>query len=210
MNEDISHTQPSYPNKISRILLLAMREVMGANGIHAVLNTARLQYLIDNEPLTNFEVGLTFEEVARIFQAVEGIYGIRGGRRLAQQVGHVCFKYSIEGFGGVVGFADFALRFLPISLRVHIGLEVLAQILNRYSDHQIALGEDDESYWFVMHQPGFCWGRRTDSPACSVMVGLLEETLYWITRGQRFWIEETHCIANGEPACRIRIDKALS
>ena len=186
---------------------MAMREVMGKNGVSAVLHTARLQHLVDYLPPPNFEPGLAFPEVGQLFQAIEGIYGIRGGRRLGRQIGHVSFKYGIDGFGGVIGFADFVLRFLPISLRVHVGLEVVAEIFNRYSDQQIVLSEDEANYFFVMERSGFCWNRHTDTPTCSLMVGLLEESLYWVSRGQRFWIEETACVGCGDPACIIQISK---
>lgn len=180
---------------------------MGVNGLNAVLNTARLPALIDQYPPPNFEPGMTFSEMSRLFEAVEGIYGIRGGRRLARQSGQACFKYGIEGFGGVIGFADFALRLLPIPMRVRIGMEVLAEIFNRYSDHHVMLAESGESYFFIMDQCGFCWERRTETPACDLIVGLLEETLYWVTRGQRFVVESTSCIACGENIGAIRVDK---
>ena len=63
MSENLVDHPPCFPNKISRILLVAMQEVMGKNGINAVLNTARLSHFIENYPLPNFEPGLTFEEV---------------------------------------------------------------------------------------------------------------------------------------------------
>ncbi len=196
-----------YPNKISRILLLAMREIMGVNGLNAVLSTAKLQKLIDNYPQSNFEPGLTFDETGQLLEAVEGIYGLRGGRRLGAQVGQRCFKYGIEGLGGVIGFADFALRFVPVALRVRIVLEVLAEILTRYSDQRIVLGEDEHCYYFVADRCGLCWGRNAQEPVCSVMVGLLEESLYWGTRGRHFSVEEVTCIANGDQACAIRVVK---
>jgi hypothetical protein len=37
-----------YPNKIGRIYLMAMEEVMGTNGIKAVLNLAKTPELIGN------------------------------------------------------------------------------------------------------------------------------------------------------------------
>lgn len=184
-----------------------MHEAVGKNGVSAVLNTARLQHLIEQLPPPNFDPGLSFDEVSRLFQALEGIYGVRGGQRLSQQMGRLCFKYSLEGLGGVVGVADFALRFLPVSLRIHIGLEVLAEILNRYADQQIVLGEDAQYYFFVMARSGLCWNRHTESPACALMVGLLEEALYWVTRGQHLWIEETTCMACGAPVCTLQIRK---
>lgn len=184
-----------------------MREVMGENGINAVLNTARLQYLIDHYPPPNFEPGLTFDEMGRLFEAIEGIYGIRGGQRLAWRSGAVCFKYGIEGFGGVIGFADFALRLLPMTLRVRIGLEVLAEIFNRYTDHQVRLGEGEESFFFIMDRCGFCWRREAETPACALIQGLLQESLYWVSRGKRFFVESVSCIACGDAVGMLRVEK---
>lgn len=207
MSVDAAEPVYSFPNKISRILLLALNEVMGDNGMLAVLNTARLPYLIDNFPPPNFEPGLTFEEMGQLFEAIEGIYGLRGGRRLARQAGQACFKYSIEGLGGVVGVADFFLRILPLALRVRIGLEMLCEIFNRYSDQHIVLGESEAVYFFVSDRCGLCWQRHTEAPVCMLLLGLLEETLYWISRGQRFLLEETACMACGGSACTIQIQK---
>jgi hypothetical protein len=207
VSDHIEQREYVFPNRISRIMLLAMREVMGENGINAILNTARLQYLIDHYPPPNFEPGLTFDEMGRLFEAIEGIYGIRGGRRLAWRSGEVCFKYGIEGFGGVIGFADFALRLLPMTLRVRIGLEVLAEIFNRYTDHHVRLGEGEHSFFFVMDRCGFCWGHEAETPACALIEGLLQESLYWVSRGKRFLIEGVSCIACGDPVGTLRVEK---
>jgi len=47
-----------YPNKIARIALLALEDVMGKNGVNAILNLANLQHLIDNYPPTIWNVSL--------------------------------------------------------------------------------------------------------------------------------------------------------
>ena len=44
-----------YPNKIGRIILLATEEVMGRNGVNAVLNLARLRHLVNSYPPNNFD-----------------------------------------------------------------------------------------------------------------------------------------------------------
>ena len=207
VSDDVERRDYHFPNRISRILLLALRDVMGENGIHAVLNIARLQHFIEECPPPNFEPGMTFDEVGRLFDAVEGIYGVRGGQRLARRSGEACFKYGIEGFGGVIGFADFALRLLPISLRVRIGLEVLAEIFNRYTDQRVVLGEGEDSFFFIIERCGFCWRRHSDTPACALIEGLLEESLYWVSRGKRFFIEGTSCIACGDSVGTLRVDK---
>jgi predicted hydrocarbon binding protein len=199
-----------FPNRISRILLLATGDVLGASGSSAVLTTARLAHLIDNYPPPDFEAGLSFVETGRLFEAIEGIYGVGGGRRLLRQAGRESFKYWLEGFGGAVGLADVALRVLPVALRARIGIEVVAEILNRYSGQQVTLGEGSKSYFFTLEECGFCLGRHADEPACEFLVGILEESLFWISRGRHFIIEETTCIARGDPVCTLQIDKVPS
>ncbi len=184
-----------------------MREVMGENGLNAVLNTAGMRYLIGNFPPANFEPGLTFDEVGQIVTAVEGIYGRRGGQRLLRRSGQASFKYGVEGFGGIIGIADFALRFLPVTLRIRLGLEVLAEILNRYSDQHVTLGENEQHYFFAVEQCGVCWGIAAEQPICYSMVGTLEEILYWVSRGRRFEVEEIACIARGDAKCTFRVSK---
>lgn len=210
MGERLASRRPyTFPNKMSRILLLAMEEVMGRNGLNAVLNTASLQPLIGHLPPSNFEEGLTFEEMGRLFGAVEGIYGIRGGQRLIHQTGQVCFKYGVQDFGGVLGMADFAFRVLPLAFRTRVALEVQAEIFNRYSDHHVILAEDDGSYFWIIQQCGLCWKRSAQQPACSLAVGLLDESLYWVSSGRRFSVDEISCIAKGDQACVIEIAKSF-
>ena len=73
-----------YPNKMGRIVLLAMEEVMGRNGVNAVLNLAKLKHLVNNYPPNNFDRQFTFEEVGAIQQALDEMYGPRGGRGQAE------------------------------------------------------------------------------------------------------------------------------
>jgi len=38
-------------------------------------------------------------------------------------------------------------------------------------------------------------------------VSLLQESLYWLSRGKVFNVEETTCVAKGDESCTIVIDK---
>lgn len=207
MSDYNTHQAGAFPNRIARILLRAVQDVIGENGSHAVLTTARLPHLIEGLPPEDFEPGLQYAEVGRLFDAFESIYGVSGGRRLARQAGQTSFQYWMEGFGSVVGLADVVFRILPLRTRVKIGLEVVAEVFNRYSGQHVMLGEGRESYFIVLERCGFCEGRRADVPVCAFPVGLLEETLFWVSRGNRFAVEETSCIACGDPVCTICIDK---
>ena len=144
---------------------------------------------------------MTFEESGRLFEALEGMLGSALVDVLARQSGHICFRFGIEGFGAVIGFMDFVLRILPITLRARIGLEVLAEILNRYSDQSVILRENDNNYFLEITRCGVCWGRYTAEPICFLIIGIVEEILYWVSRGRRFGVEEIRCIAQGESSC---------
>ena len=207
MNTELTQREYDFPNRISRIILVSLRDVLGENGMSSVLNTGRLAHWINVDPPVDFEAGLTFREVGDLFEALEGIYGVRGGEKHARQAGHESFKYWIKGFGSAVGLADFTLRFFPLGMRIRLGIETLAGIFNHYTALQVALGESNDVYFFTIEPAGFCWGRQTEKPACGFIVGLLEEVLFWLGRGRLFDVEETSCIACGDPICTFNIRK---
>lgn len=196
-----------FPNKMGRMVLLALEEVLGQNGLNTVLNLARLSHLSAEYPPPNFVLAVPFDEVTALLVALDEMYGTRSGHLLALRAGRACFKYGIRDLGALVGLADVGLRLLPLSWRVRIGCEVLAEILNRYSDYRVVLRQDNESYLWVTERCGFCWQRQTSYPACALMVGLLQETLYWVSDGRKFAVEEVSCIAMGDATCTLRVGK---
>ncbi len=197
----------SFPNKMGRIILLAMEEVMGRNGLNAILNLARLQHRIGNYPPNNFVNEFSFDELGRLLQALDEMYGPRGGRGLALRAGRSCFKFGIKDFGPMLGIADLTFRILPLGMKLKVGFEVLAQTFNKFTDHLVRLGEDEQYYYWIMERCGTCWGRKCDSPCCHMAIGILEEGLYWVSGGKNFYVEEVSCIACGDLTCTILISK---
>jgi predicted hydrocarbon binding protein len=200
-------SQYAFPNKMGRIMLLAMEEVMGRNGVNAVLNLARLQHRIGDYPPNNFDKNFGFDEVGQLLQALDEMYGPRGGRGLARRAGHACFKFGIKDFGPMLGIADLTFRVLPLGMKLRVGFEVLAQTFNKFTDHLVRLGEDEQYFQWIIERCGTCWGRQTSSPCCHLASGILEEGLYWVSGGKNFYVEEVTCIAVGDPACTILINK---
>jgi len=196
-----------YPNKIGRIILLATEEVMGRNGVNAVLNLARLRHLVNNYPANNFDRQFSFEEVGGIQQALEEMYGPRGARGLALRAGRACFKYGIREFGPVMGIGDLAFRLLPVGMKMKVGIEVFAEVFNKFSDQVVKLGEDEENFIWNIERCPVCWARRTSEPCCYLAVGVLQEAAYWVSGGKNYAIEETTCIGKGDPVCTILVSK---
>ncbi|MGH2522025.1 MAG: 4-vinyl reductase [Anaerolineales bacterium] len=196
-----------YPNKMVRIVLLAMEEVMGRNGVNAVLNLARLKHLVNNFPPNNFDRQITFSELGALMRSLDEMYGPRGGRGLALRAGRACFKYGIKEFGPVLGIADLAFRLLPLNMKMKVGADVFAETFNKFSDQVVELREEEDRFiWRITRCP-ICWERRVDVACCHLAVGILQEALYWVSGGKNFEVQETTCTACGDEACTIVIDK---
>jgi len=196
-----------YPNKMGRIVLTAMENIMGRHGVNAILNLAQLNNLVDNYPPNNLDLGFTFNEFSTIQQTIEEMYGVRGGRGLALRAGRETWKYALKEFMPVLGITDLAFRTLPLGIKIKIGLEVFAQTFNRFSDQRVRLGEDERGYLWIIEQCPICWERTSEAPCCHLAIGLLEQSLDWVSRGRRFLVQEVECVATGDETCTIIISK---
>ena len=196
-----------YPNKMGRIILLAMEDVMGRNGVSAVLHLARLRHLVNNYPPNNLDLRFSFDEVGAIQQALDDMYGPRGGKGLALRAGRACFKYGIKEFGAVLGMADLAFRLLPLGMKLKVGFNAFAETFNKFTDQIVRLEEESDRFLWIIERCPVCWGRRSNVPCCHLAVGILQEGLYWVSGGKNFHVEEIECIACGDPSCHIIIMK---
>lgn len=195
------------PNKLGHLLLSALEEVLGANSLRAVLTLARLPELAEQKPPPNFEPAFPFSALVQLTAALDEIYGPRSGQHYALLAGRAVFRYGIKDFGGLLSVADVAFRVLPLTFRVRLGMEVLAEILNRHANQQVRLAENTTAYLWIMERCGICWGWHTTYPCCSLAVGVLQEALYWVSRGRHFEVEEVTCAALGDPACMLRVGR---
>ena len=80
-----------YPNKFGLITIKALEDVMGRNGLNAILNLAGLTKYTDSYPADNLEKGFDFSELSSLGVALEEMYGPRGGRGLALRAGRATF-----------------------------------------------------------------------------------------------------------------------
>ncbi|MCA9971458.1 MAG: 4-vinyl reductase [Anaerolineales bacterium] len=198
---------PYYPNKMGRIILTAMEEIVGQHGVNAILNLASLHHLVDNYPPNNLNLAFTFDEVSAIQQTLDDMFGVRGGRGLALRAGRETWKYALREFVPVLGITDLASRILPLGIKLKIGLEVFAETFNKFTDQRVRLGENQHAYLWIIEQCPMCWNRVSSTPCCHLAVGLLEQSLDWVSRGKRFHVEECTCIARGDETCTITISK---
>lgn len=200
-------TQPSfhYPNRMGRIMLESMEEVMGRNGLQDMLALADQHQLLGNYPPANLEREFSFETISALQENLEQTYGSRGGRGLAQRVGRVCFKYGLREFGDSLGLTQTAFRLLPMRSKLRTAGRALADLFNQHTDQRVRLDEADGKLLWQIERCPLCWGRHADDAVCHLAVGLLQESLYWLSSGKMFRVEETQCTARGDAACVIEI-----
>ena len=197
-----------YPNLIARIYLEAIEEIMGTNGVKALLNMANMQNLIDNYPPANLSKAFDFADFAHLNEAMELMYGHRGGRALSLRAGRKAFDQGLKNFGAMVGVADRTFRLLPLKLRMKVGLGAMAKAFSSTSDQISYVVEEEDQFVYVIERCPVCWGRHSDTPICHAAMGIIQEGLNWGTGGMQFKTAEIACIARGDPACKFSISKA--
>jgi predicted hydrocarbon binding protein len=197
-----------YPSKFGMIIIKALEEVMGKNGLNAILNLAGLSNYVDNYPPDNLEKTFDFADVSSINIALEEMYGPRGGRGLALRAGRATFADALKNFGALAGVGDLAFKVLPLQAKLRIGIPAMAKIFTQVSDQHSTVEERENEFVYTIHKCPVCWGRAgVDKPVCFIAVGLLQEGLKWVSGGNEFRVNESKCIALGEDVCEFIIQK---
>jgi len=197
-----------YPNKFALITLDAFEQVMGKNGLNAILNLAHLPQLIDNYPVDNLEREFDFADYCSINIALEEMYGPRGGRGLALRAGRALFADALRNFGALAGVGDLAFKVLPLPAKLRIGLPAMAKIFSQVSDQHTTVKEEENEIIYSIHRCPVCWGRSgSDKPVCFIATGLIQEGLKWVSGGSEFRVNESKCVAMGHEECEFVIQK---
>ena len=194
-------------NAALRTLFLAIEQVMGANGIKAVLNFGGLKRFINNYPPNTLEKEVSYVDYAEAQQAVEDFYGQRGARGFMLRIGRATFRFALEEQPAILGLAGLALKLLPAELRMKLILNRIARGAGETLDMPTHVEETPEHYVYVVKDCPCRYRKRTlKTPCCYVTVGGLMEAMRWAT-GAEHNVTEYTCINVGDDACRYRVEK---
>jgi predicted hydrocarbon binding protein len=182
-----------------------MEEIMGRNGLNALLNLIGMQHYVDEYPPSNLNKEFDFADFSNLNQGVLDVYGIQGGRAMSKLAGRTTFDQGLKGFGALAGVSDEAFRVLPLSTQVKIGMGAMARIFTQFSDQLSRVESSDEHVTYYIERCPVCWGQHSDQPICFVATGLLEEGLRWVSGGSDYRVEEIECVAVGDDACVFTI-----
>ncbi|MBC7227906.1 MAG: 4-vinyl reductase [Thermoflexales bacterium] len=193
------------PNRFGRFLLMALEQALGTPGFQAMLGRGGLRHLAVYPP-DNLERGFPVGLIPRLMAALEEMYGVGKGRELAFQAGQTCFHLGVADFGVLADIADLVFPLLPPLTRARIGLETMAEILNRVTDGHVHVQRQDGHLFWVVERCGVCQGRTSSSPCCHLLAGLLYEAVHWATGRDSVTVTEVACAASGGPHCAMEID----
>jgi predicted hydrocarbon binding protein len=206
--EAITKSGIYYPNRLVLATFNELIDLMGKNGLNAILSYAHLRELIDHYPPDNFEKRFDFADFTAIQIAIEDMYGEQSGHAFLKRAGRTVFSTSLCTYGALAGVSDAAFRALPLQTQLRIGIQALARIFSQISDQMTTVEEFETHYSYIVHQCPECWNRaEMEKPICSFGVGLLEEGLKWISGGSEFRVNETKCRAMGDEVCEYSIEK---
>jgi len=194
-------------NALVRQALVSAQEVMGENGLNAVLRTSGLERYVGNFPPDNLEPGIQSLEYARLNQTIEEFYG-RGGRGMLKRIGKASFQYGVREQAALLGVAGVALKLLPEKQRIKFILNGMANALKKSNAQVNAWVEDGNTLAYLEDTCAICHGRKSTEPVCHLYTGSIAEAVRWAT-GEAHEIIETHCMAKGDPYCRFEVGDVI-
>jgi hypothetical protein len=191
-------------NSLVRQALTSMQEVMGDNGLNAVLRTSGLERFIGNFPPNNLEPSIQASQYAKLNEAIEQFYG-RGGKGMLRRIGKASFQYGVREQSALLGVAGVALKLLPERQRIKFILNGMADALKKSNPEvQAWVDETGDRLAYVESTCAICNGRHSAEPICHLYVGSVAEAVNWAT-GKEYTVTETHCLAKGDPYCRFEV-----
>ena len=197
-----------YPNRFGLILFDALEEIMGRNGLNAILNMAGLAQFIDNPPVDVMDKGFDFAYISALNKALEEMYGPRGGRGLQLRLGRVLFAQGLANFGALVGASDLAFKVLPLQAKLKAGLPAVAKVFDSLSDQTSYVKDPGgDHFHYIIDRCSMCWGRQVERPGGFIAAGIIEEALRWLSGGRTFRVDQLTCMGMGAENCTFAVYK---
>lgn len=200
---------------INALLLQTMQgieEVLGNNGLNAVLQSSGLERYINHPPPNNLESNIEAREFAQLNKAVEEFTG-RAGKGMLQRIGRSAFRWGVKEQSSVMGMAGIALKALPQRLRMRaVLLGVRKGLMDTVPYGLIDVRDENGVFVFTDYACVICHMRPADKPICHMYLGTLSEAMAYATGKdfRNFEVVETHCRAQGHGFCRFEIREVVS
>ncbi len=180
-------------NMVIRFIMDATEEVMGLNGLKAVLNYGGLTYILENKPDYSFDKNYTDDEYGALTSNLYKVVGTQGGKALFRLVGKTTGVFIIEK-----GIFE-SLKDLPAKEKLSKMMEIFAMATGRGKAEEV-----EGVLTYDNPQCSACQNVKDKGPVCTPINGIFDEFIKWAgLTGVR--TIETKCKAKGDDTCRYEI-----
>ncbi len=193
-------------NKGFLVILAGVEDVVGKNGMAAVLRQANLVQYVNHYPPSDMAYGghqLCY--MSQINHALFDIYGPRGARAILQRVGRGRWKSALEENATLAHATKMAVKLLPRRLQMRIALDTAARTYNEQLNAAVKIVEEGDQFSWQDHKCGNCMNWHSNSPVCYTTAGFVHGLVAWAVDSEALKVEEVACCAKGDAVCRHRI-----
>lgn len=182
---------------LERTFWLALEEVLGHDQVQRI---GEHSSYLGNYPFS-------LEQMTRLQNALEELYGVAAGRGLTLRSGRAWVKYGLRFFYHELGWGQSEFRLLPRHARIQRGLERLASWMKQHFQEHFEVERTADGWLWRVSGCGLKAHviDETLPSCCYWMVGVLEEILKRLGDGKIFLVREVTCQVCGAPACLFEI-----
>jgi predicted hydrocarbon binding protein len=186
------------------VTLLAVRDIIGENGLNSLLNYSGLTKYRDNFPRNDEKFEVPGNEFIKIVGSIIDIFGEKGARPILYNAGRRGFQVMMEKNPTLVGFVGLGLKLLSKRKRLEKIFSVGAESMNKNFGENQRFYVSDEGFVCELFDCYWCKGLKSNGPICFGEVGLDAEVAKWAT-GDEHEVREVLCRARGDDVCKIVI-----
>jgi hypothetical protein len=205
--EPIPESGLFYPNDLARIFLLALEDVMGTNGLNAILHLSGQSQLVGNYPPDNLASEFDFSYFSSIIGAMDEMYGPKGSRIFTLRAGYATFKQMSIEISDVIDVNNEDFQKLQTAEKIDLCLSLIINTFSQSAKDVPTFQEREDEFIYSLPSCPVCWGRKTVTPACFIIEGLLRASLHWVTNGHEFNVIQKTAHSCGAPTCDFIIPK---
>jgi predicted hydrocarbon binding protein len=192
------------PNTQFRQTLLAINKVLGEKKAKEIYHAANLEAQLVSLPQDDLERIFPAADYARLLRIIDTTYGHRG-QRILERIGRESFHIVLREQPALMNTVKRIIGLWNQGQRRKFMLETLVEAQHKTNPGQdIWLEEKDNHLAYIDQDCLNCYHLRSTTPLCSLTAGFIAESVHW-AGGSEIRVEETHCIAMGDPYCRFQI-----
>ncbi|MBI9051582.1 MAG: hypothetical protein JEZ00_19315 [Anaerolineaceae bacterium] len=216
MDEQLIHVTPElkkeptqlYSSRYTLEILNVINSLVGEKGAAALLRAAGLLDALPPKLNNKHENTIPYIYLANLFRTLDIIYGSRGARSIAYQAGKLSFE---PAFGKLKIITETKAKLenqFRGAEKLETALCTLAEISAQSSDQHITLADYTDHFRFTVGNCPICSvPLQNELPVCYFTVGFIRGGLQNLLGVNDYPVQETECIASGDPACVFTIRK---